>query len=378
MIERYQADSRDLQRIYSQEGSAARKEKLESFYASQTKLLEAVAFENLSHGGKVDYVLFANHLDHQKKEMALDAQHEAEIAPLVSYQATIIALEEARRRMETIEPRKSAETLTTMQAEIGKTQAAMPTPKPSAGVLARAATRVGQLRQTLHWWHDFYDLYDPQFAWWTDSAYKQVDTALEQHLHELQKAAGIKPPAENAEGPGGEGRGGRNSDEPAPPPETGDLAGVGPAGRDALIEALRYNLVAYTPEELVAIANKEFAWCDREMLRASHELGFGDDWKKALEKVKNDYVEPGKMIYLVRDQQAEAMKFIDAHQLVTIPPLVREDWWEEAMTPRMQLVNPFFTGGDVIHVSSPASSQTTEERLEATIFISRAEPCFTS
>ena len=35
------------------------------------------------------------------------------------------------------------------------------------------------------------------------------------------------------------------------------------------------------------------------------------------------------------------------------------------MTPQMQLVNPFFTGGATIQVSSPASSQTIEERLEA-------------
>jgi hypothetical protein len=90
-------------------------------------------------------------------------------------------------------------------------------------------------------------------------------------------------------------------------------------------------VIAYTPEDLVVIANKEFAWCDNEMLRASREMGFGDDWKKALEKVKNDYVAPGKMIYLVRDQQKEALEFMEAHDLVTIPPLVREDWWEEGM-----------------------------------------------
>jgi len=35
------------------------------------------------------------------------------------------------------------------------------------------------------------------------------------------------------------------------------------------------------------------------------------------------------------------------------------------MTPQMQLVNPFFTGGATIQVSSAASSQTLQERLEA-------------
>jgi hypothetical protein len=100
------------------------------------------------------------------------------------------------------------------------------------------------------------------------------------------------------------------------------------------------------------------------MLRASHEMGFGDDWKKALEAVKNKYVEPGQMIYLVRDLSHEAIDFVEKHELVTIPDLVKQDYWEEAMTPEGQLTAPFFLGGAVIQVSSPASSQTIEQRIE--------------
>ena len=124
-------------------------------------------------------------------------------------------------------------------------------------------------------------------------------------------------------------------------------------------------MIAYTPDELVGIANQEFAWCDREMLRATKELGFGADWKKALEAVKNKYVEPGQMIYLVRDLSREAIEYLEKRELVTIPPMLKEDYWEEAMTPQMQLVNPFFTGGATIQVSSPASTQSYAERMEA-------------
>ena len=46
-------------------------------------------------------------------------------------------------------------------------------------------------------------------------------------------------------------------------------------------------MIPYTPEELIALAEKEFAWCDREMIKASREMGFGDDWKKAIEKTKD-------------------------------------------------------------------------------------------
>ena len=52
-------------------------------------------------------------------------------------------------------------------------------------------------------------------------------------------------------------------------------------------------MIPYSPDDLIEVANKEFAWCDRETLRASGEMGFASDWKKAVEAVKNKYVEPG-------------------------------------------------------------------------------------
>jgi uncharacterized protein (DUF885 family) len=136
-------------------------------------------------------------------------------------------------------------------------------------------------------------------------------------------------------------------------------------GNDVLVESLRTAMIAYTPDELIALANREFAWCDKEMLRASGEMGFGSDWKKALEAVKNKYADPGQMIYLVRDLSREAIDFVEKHDLVTIPRAVKEDYWEEALTPQAQLVSPFFLGGTTIQVSSPASSMTTEQKLES-------------
>jgi hypothetical protein len=366
MIERYQVDLRDLYRTYPLSFSPTRKAKADAFFAGQLKLVDGVNFDALSADGRLDFTLFRSHLEHQRKQLGDDEKKNAEVEQLVPYQAFVVNLEEARRRMETLDAQKASLVLTSALVDIKKAAGALPNPKPRAGLLARAANRISELRGALRWWHDFYNLYDPEFAWWNDNLYKQADAAMDQHLRVLLTAAGIKLPAEGAPAPefrgSGEGRGPRN--DFTPPTESGDLAGVGPAGRDALVEALRYNVVAYTPEDLVVIANKEFAWCDKEMLRASHEMGFGDDWKKALEKVKNDYVAPGKMIYLVRDQQKEAIEFMQAHDIVTMPAQVREDWWEEAMTPQMQLASPFFLGGDVIMVSSPASTMAIQERLE--------------
>jgi uncharacterized protein (DUF885 family) len=144
--------------------------------------------------------------------------------------------------------------------------------------------------------------------------------------------------------------------------DTSDIIG-NPVGRDALLSELAYEMIPYSPEELIAIANKEFAWCETEMKRASREMGYGDDWKKALEKVKNMYVDPGKQPQLIRELALEAIQFMDDHDLVTIPPVARETWRMQMMSPQRQLVNPFFTGGETISVSYPTDSMTYENKM---------------
>jgi hypothetical protein len=114
---------------------------------------------------------------------------------------------------------------------------------------------------------------------------------------------------------------------------------------------------------LIEIANKEFAWCDKEMLKASHEMGFGDDWKAALEKVKNSYVTPGQQPEMILGLFNESVDFLKKHDLITIPPLAEETWGMIMMTPERQLVNPFFTGGEEISISYPTDSMQEDDRL---------------
>jgi hypothetical protein len=99
------------------------------------------------------------------------------------------------------------------------------------------------------------------------------------------------------------------------------------------------------------------------MRRASNGMGFGDDWKKALEKVKNMYVERGKQPQLIRDLEHEAETFVTHRGLVTIPSLASETWRMRMMTPERQLINPFFTGGDTISVSYPTEDMTYEQKM---------------
>ncbi len=153
----------------------------------------------------------------------------------------------------------------------------------------------------------------------------------------------------------------------ANPPRKTDNSGIpGVArGRTGLIADLADEMIPYTPEQLIALANKEFAWHEEEMKKASRQMGFGDDWKKAVEKVKGMYVPPGGQPAIVRDMLFEAVDYLRAKDLITVPQIASESFHMSMMTPEAQLSAPFFLGGAQIIVSYPTNTMEYDARLQS-------------
>ena len=78
-------------------------------------------------------------------------------------------------------------------------------------------------------------------------------------------------------------------------------------------------------------------------------MGFGDDWKKAVEKVKGMYVPPGGQPAVVRDMLFEAVDYLRAKDLITVPQIASESLHMSMMSPEAQLSAPFFLGGVADH-----------------------------
>jgi hypothetical protein len=154
---------------------------------------------------------------------------------------------------------------------------------------------------------------------------------------------------------------------PANPPRKTDQTGIPGAarGRQGLIFDLQDEFIPYTPEELIALAEKEFAWCEVEMKRASRQMGFGDVWKKALERVKEIHPPPGGQVRVVRDLMFQAVDYLRARDLLTVPAVAAESLRMNMMTPERQLVNPFFTGGALISVSYPTDTMDYDARIQS-------------
>ncbi len=342
VIEKFAEDYGSLNRFYTAPISSNRSKRLNEFYGERLAFLNRQNFDSLNHDEQIDYLLFRNYLRHEIKELGAFEKRLGEMATLIPFAKTISDLEDARRRLETIDSAKTAALLNDLNKQIAATQKGIEEnriAKPKRTVANRAAQTVASLRQTLKNWFTFHNNYDPMFTWWSSEPYKTVDGSLQNYqTFLLDKLVGIKPDDKTT--------------------IIGD-----PIGREALLQELEYEMIPYTPEELVEIANKEFAWCEAEMKKASRELGFGDDWKKALEAVKNKYVEPGKQPELIRRQAYEAIEFLEKNELVTVPKLARDSWRMEMMTPERQLVSPFFLGGETILVSYPTSSMTHEQKM---------------
>jgi hypothetical protein len=349
LVEQFAADEGILRRTHPNPLSPMRTTRMRAFLDAWQKTLEGVDFERLSRTGKVDWILFHNDLRFRMQNLEQEAVKRAETEPILSSCLSLITLDDSRRRMEQVNPPVAAQLLTDVEKSLGAAVRAVesggrPDGKPGRlsipkSAANRAALEIGQIRQALAAWFRFYDGYDPMFTWWCTEPYKAVDKALARYSGIVrERLAGLKPGDENA--------------------IVGD-----PIGREALISELAHEMIPYTPEELFRIAEQEFAWCEVEMKRAAADLGFNGDWKKALEHVKNLHVPPGQQPQMIRELAVEAIDYMEKNDLVTIPPLAKETWRMEMMSPERQLVSPFFLGGETILVSYPTASMTHEQKL---------------
>jgi uncharacterized protein (DUF885 family) len=383
-IERYSLDRGSLSRFHTAPLSPARQSRLKQFYTEWLNSLDKIDFDRMSLSGQVDYILFKNHLEYELRQIDIDEKRRREIEQLIPFAAEMVALEEARRRMDPVDSAKLAVLLTRLGKQIDETRRAVeaglrPEARPGAvkvkkTIANRGVAAVGSLRSMLRNWYGFYSGYDPIFTWWVEEPYKRADQSLATYSAFLtEKVLGVRvegAPQAAADSrpvggrPGGERPGGgqRAAAASARPGDASDIIGD-PIGREALMVELASEMIPYTPEELIALAKKEMAWCEAEMKKASRDLGYGDDWHKALEHVKTLHVEPGKQPQLIRELALEAIEFVEKNELVTVPPLARDTWRMEMMSPERQLVSPFFLGGETIQVSYPTNTMAHEQKM---------------
>jgi len=442
--------------------SPARLARLKRYDLDWQAALSRLPAAKLSPTASTDLTTLQSSILANLEQLEADNLELARIAPGIPFAPKLVALIEARIRVDEVNSKEAARTLNDVKNELVAAMAATPA-RMNRATATRAAEATDILRTAITEWFNFRNGYDPMFTWWIGMPYKQVDKALQDYAAFLRdkvadadaavtpasapavqpapapKFASVPDLAElvalpqdemrdivnrfNAEGGRGGGRGGRGAQAPpaeapaAPPAKRDNRAWLealksldfdtlsrnaqvdylyvkwraetdiahetesippGPAfrpddskiqgkprGREGLISDLRDNLIPYTPEQLIALANKEFEWCEGEMKKAARAMGFGDDWKKAIEKVKESAVPPGDQPRMIMGLLNDAIAYLRVKDLITVPSVAAESFHMTMLSPQAQLTSPFFLGGDHILVSYPTDTMEFDARMQS-------------
>lgn len=367
-ILRYQRDYRVLQNFYNTAISETGHERMVTFYEDWRKQLDGMNFDALSRDDQVDWILLDSHLRSQLAAFGEKAKRNSIYADYLQFTDGVTALDGKRRAREPVDEAAHAVEVAKIREAVKASRKAMEKrqnppekkkegeekeredkeeeekePEPPAKLakwqLFEIASKTKAAERMLNDWYNHYAKYRPGFDWWLAKPVEGTKKELQEYDKWLrEKMAGIK-----------------NRDE-APP--FGEVV-----GEERLQEQLDYEFIPYTPAELIQKAEEEFAWCVKEMEKASKELGF-DDRKKGLEYIKNQFVPPGQQEEYVTQQAMEAMRFCDKRKLVTIPQLCREAWRVQMVDENRQKMLPYAAyGGLNVMVAYATGNMDHEAKL---------------
>ncbi|WP_312716816.1 DUF885 family protein, partial [Sphingobacterium multivorum] len=315
----------------------ARLQRLDNEYLNK---LDKFPYEELETSGQVDFILLKRKL---KSDLLALKEHESNYNRLSLYlpfAQRIFKLEKERRRGKRLAGEDVAKELTRVVDEIDRSITALQekTNIPDADVNFLVGL-LNSLDLRITSTFDFYNGYDPEFTWWVPVIFQQVKSKLSDYKEKLAAKSDRKVFDDGSQ-----------------------IAGV-PIGEKEINRRLKAEMISYTAADLLKLADQEFKWCEAELLKASREMGFGDDWRAAQEQVKNSYVPIGKQPELILKLYNDAQQFIQKNKLMDIPELADETWGMIMMTPERQRVNPFFTGGREISISYPTNTMDQQAKL---------------
>ena len=342
LISSFSADESALERKYPNSLSDIYFERFSAFYQDWKTQLESIDFKQLTKDQKVDYILLKNKINKNAYFLSLSATEFNKVKFVVKDLNEIYVFNENRKVG--LNPKSDQlaaifnEATKSIQKEILNLKNIKQFDSWQSADLA--ANIVNKLKESTAESYEFYNEYNPEFMWWMKSSQEKLNKTLIEYQDLLRKHYSNTLVKDDGSGIIGK-----------------------PLGRTALLKDLNFEFIVYTPEQLITEANNQFAWCEKEMLKASNELGYGNDWKKALEHVKQTYVKPGQWQEDVNKLALEAVSFVQDRDLITVPPLAKETWRMTMLSAQAQRVSPFFLGGEEIQVAYPTLSMDYDDKM---------------
>jgi len=343
VMTRFRADNGSLNRFYYMYNSPERRARFAQFYESYLSELDAYDFDKLSRGGQVDYLLFKRDLESQLRDLNHQNKEYASLQEWLSPGEAIYPIEQKRRRGYKLDALATAKSLSDIYGAIAESRTTLSDSEPflTPALAKRAKQTILNQIDGLESIYEFYNGYDPQFSWWVTEPYNTLHKEMSAYAQVFEQKIDPRSQIED------DGSG---------------ILGV-PIGVSAVQELLSYEMIPYTPQELIRIAKQEFKWCDEQLLRASNEMGYGDDWRAAQEAVKQTRVDVSEQPEAMLELYHQSIAFLKEHDLLTIPPLAEETWRMTMLSPERQRIAPFFLGGEVLQIAYPTDNMTHEEKM---------------
>ncbi|MCH7396460.1 DUF885 domain-containing protein [Belliella sp. DSM 107340] len=341
-LESFKADLSSLNRKYTNRHSEEYFERIDLHYSNWLNKLEDLRFEDLDRDSQIDFLVFKNKLTKDRYFHQQAYESFKKIMPASSFSQPLVDFYIQRRKGKKPDAQKLAAIFNETTAKIKSLQVNTESSKPfeSWQKAELASDAIQSLQKSVEEAYGFYNGYDPEFSWWMEKPFEALNESLTAYKTFLK--GHYKNTLVKDDGSGIIGK---------------------PIGKTALEKELEFEFIPYSPEALIAEAEKQFVWCEEEMLKASRDLGYGNDCKAAIEYVKNTYVPPGTWPEDINFLAEEAIGFLEERDLITIPDLAKETWRMRMMSPEAQRINPFFLGGEVIQISYPTSSMSHEEKM---------------
>lgn len=341
------ADEASVRTYYDLRWSSARLDAIDSLAEQRLSELSHLTWKMLDSASKCDLTMLRYHLQDLRNQVATDRLRLEEMRPLLPYLDLVEDFERDRSDMADLDMPALAGAISAIPEQIRQVREKIVRPGDQAGdgtivvsatLALRTAAAGEDLLGKLSRWNEHYRDYVPDFSWWIDAPMNKAQQAMREYHEFLRRElAGQKGEADD--------------------PLVGD-----PVGRERLLQELRREMIAYSPEELIATGQRELAWCQDEMRKCAREMGLGDDVAAAIEKVKQAHVAPGEQAGYITQQADEAIAFVN--DLVTVPDLCAQLWRTQMIPTHDQRYWPFAAYGDaVVMVSYATDEMDTADKM---------------
>ncbi len=372
-IQQYNADARLLHTFHDSYISTEAADVLNAFYKAELKQLKKGSFSKLNRHDQIDRILLRSSIEQDQLALRHEQIQLMQDKPFLPFLETTLKLELSLQKMAPIQEAEAAQSISAFLEELKSVKKALEKqkknktksedkgddddapkeetsdkkssddkdaiilPEMKAAQAMRVAYRTANCRKSLEHWYKHYAAYRPGFEWWMKTPWENAKKQLEEYEKFLKEKI-----AEHKD-------------------KDGPLIGE-PVGRERLTELIRGEFLPYTPEELLAIGEKEFAWCEQQAEKAASKMG-ADNRLAGLELIKSKHVPPGQQDALVADYAQQAIDFLDKRKLLTIPDLCREFWTISMIDPKQQQNIPYaMYSGNKVHVAFAAGSMEQDKK----------------